>query len=272
MKLVSTMTLLIATLMHSTCLFAQKSYNDAVDQITAELINQIDKTKASKLVITSFRNNDGTISELGQLISDEVILECAIQLPDVQVFDRNELVQIKGLEELSEQNLITQKVVNAITDKTNADLVITGVITPFGEYFRLMTKVHSRKKRGVIGGTKSTIVLQDHLEALFDTGHNQPNKKKSKGGSGSTADDDDCQESKKGDICLKNLYVYRMTLKLYKGGRGDFDNHINTITIQSGLEECIYDLDFGLYYYTTSPTGNAGQLKLESCKLNSDIR
>lgn len=149
--------------------FSQADYDKQVEYFAADIAKKIPSNK-KKIAIVDFRNNDNEVTQLTKLLAEDISAELAIisSSSDVRKF---EIVERNNLKVITDDLKISAggdeaKIARELGKKAIADLLITGVVTLFGDNYKITLKVLDTENGNIITASKASIVKTSALEDL----------------------------------------------------------------------------------------------------------
>lgn len=150
-------------------LIAQVDYDRQVENFAKEISTKIDSSKHYKIGILEFINTDKIVSQLGEILADDISAELSnlsVNLTKFEVLERSRLDQI-----FKEKNLIKSYDSKDATElgKINAvNILVIGTIVPFGDYYKLTIKLLDTKTGSVLSSTKGQLAKTKAIDDLYD--------------------------------------------------------------------------------------------------------
>jgi TolB-like protein len=212
------------------CLFflltqvAQAQYDTQIKGITQELSKKIGETGKKRIAVADFTDAEGSVTKLGQFLSEEF----NTTLPEVgqgfEVIDRSRVNIL-----LRENKIST----GGLTDPSNAlklgklagiEALIYGTITPFGESVRVNIKILDLQRGVILRSVAGNITRTADINRLLsETIANTPTggdplaeTPTSTGKKSST----DCEEKRTCTICVTNKSDISIETSSYHGFEG----------------------------------------------------
>lgn len=149
------------------CGYSQTDYDKQMEFFANDLSKKIPSSK-KKIAVVEFRNNDENITQFTKLISEDLSSEIAILANDknqFEVVERNNLKTILNDLKLSSTR-DEAKIARELGKKAVADVLVTGIVTLFGDNYRISIKVLDTENGNIITASKGLVVKTNALEDL----------------------------------------------------------------------------------------------------------
>lgn len=147
---------------------SQVDYDRQVENLALEASKKIDTTKKYKIGILEFVSNDKIVTQLGEILADDISAELAnlsSSTSKFEVLERSRLDQI-----FKEKNLLKSYDSKDATElgKINAvNILIIGTIVQFGDYYKLTIKLLDSKTGSVLSSVKGQLAKTQALDNLY---------------------------------------------------------------------------------------------------------
>lgn len=146
---------------------SQTDYDKQVEFFANDISKKLPQTK-KKIAVIDFKNNNEEITQMTRLVADDISSELAIisngQL-QFEIVERNNLKAIISDLKLSSSK-DEAKIAKELGKKSVADVLVIGVVTLFGDNYRISIKVLDTENGNIITASKGLVVKTAALEDL----------------------------------------------------------------------------------------------------------
>lgn len=158
--------LIIISIFISFASFAQNDFSTQIQKVADTLSKKIIASGKKKIALTEFSNLDGSVTQLGQFLSDELSSELSNLSGNLTKF---EIIERSNLELIfKEKNLIQSvdevKLAKDLGKLNAADVLIWAIISDFEGYYRVNIKMLDTKTGNSLGSYKTQFIKTSALE------------------------------------------------------------------------------------------------------------
>jgi TolB-like protein len=118
-----------------------RAYQQEAKAVAAQVAEILARGERKRVAVVDFTDLQGTASELGRFLAEEVSVALALSAPTLEVIDRTHLKAIVQEHKLSASGLIDPLTARKLGQIAGVEALVTGTITPFGDSIRLAAKV-----------------------------------------------------------------------------------------------------------------------------------
>jgi len=137
------------------------------------LTRDILKSGKKRVAVVDFTDLKGNITELGRFISEELSVNLTRNSSKYEVIDRAHLKAIMTEHRFAASGLVDPQTIKEIGKIAGVDLLVTGLLTPFGDSIRISCKILSTKTAKVLGARKVDIAKTRSIENMLAQGIEQ---------------------------------------------------------------------------------------------------
>lgn len=242
------------TLIFSVCLFisnsihAQLDYEKQLVDFAKSISVKITKAGKSKIAVSNFLDNNGSETELGKVLAEELAIDIVNLGNSFQIIEREDLKAILKEHKLTSTGLIDLETAKQLGKLKAVDAIVVGTIFPFGDNLRINIKILDTETGVNVGGISGGLTKTDAITKLFDT---------------KLRNDTSIQISNKstpemlpiiikgekpqvGDFCFHNVdrVGYKASVSIYQIGKSEVMKSVDVIY---GEKSCMYELTAGIY-------------------------
>jgi TolB-like protein len=149
------------------------AYEDELNNMSQGLTRDIIKSGKKRVAVVDFTDLHGNITELGRFISEEISVNLTRNSTRYEVIDRAHLKSIMTEHKFAASGLVDPDTIKEIGKIAGVDLLITGLLTPFGDSIRISCKILSTKTAKVLGARKVDIAKTRSIENMLAQGIEQ---------------------------------------------------------------------------------------------------
>lgn len=164
---------------HHPLIFSQSSYQSQIEDLAKSLSAHIDSNSNKRVAIMGIINNEKKITQLGEIIAEDLSAELANHSNNqkkFEVFERERLEEI-----FKEKKLIKNYDSRDAKElgKLNAvDILMLGTIIPFEEfnrkYYKITIKLLDTKNGSILSSVKAQIEKNNSLDKLYGNSGEEP--------------------------------------------------------------------------------------------------
>ncbi len=140
----------------------EAGFQNLADQIVAGLRNQ----QASQIAVVQFQNLDGSVSEFGGFIAEEMITRL-YQTGNFRVVEREMLNKVMAEHELATSGLVDESTAKELGKLLGVDAIATGTITNLGAEVRVNSRLIATETGSVFSAAAATLPKDSRVENLM---------------------------------------------------------------------------------------------------------
>ncbi len=149
------------------------AYEDELNSMSQGLTRDIIKSGKKRVAVVDFTDLKGNITELGRFISEELSVNLTRNSSRYEVIDRAHLKAIMTEQKFAASGLVDPQTIKEIGKIAGVDLLVTGLLTPFGDSIRISCKILSTKTAKVLNARKVDIAKTRSIENMLAQGLEQ---------------------------------------------------------------------------------------------------
>lgn len=143
------------------------AFEDELGTMSQGLTRDIVKSGKKRVAVVDFTDLQGNITQLGRFISEEISVNLTRNSSKYEVIDRGHLKAIMTEHKFAASGLVDPHTIKEIGKIAGVDLIITGLLTPFGDSIRISCKILSTKTAKVLGARKVDIAKTRSIENML---------------------------------------------------------------------------------------------------------
>ncbi len=143
-----------------------KELDRQLDNLCSQINGYLAAQKSTKIAIVEFSNLDGSVSELGKYIAEELTTRL-VRNRKVQVVERKLLKSTLEEQKLSAYGLVDQKTAKAFGSLVGADAIMTGTVSPLDATVRINARLISTETGAVFAAASATAPRGREVESLL---------------------------------------------------------------------------------------------------------
>ncbi len=167
LKSIYTLLILVMGLFFSSQVFG---YEREIKDLSEKIAVKIDESGKKSVAIVDFTDLQGSVTELGRFIAEELSVELMNNVKKIEIIDRNHLKSILKEHKFSMSGLVDPTTIKKVGKIVGVDAIITGSVTPFGDNIRVTCKVISTDTARVISAGKIEIAKTKAIDELLAKG------------------------------------------------------------------------------------------------------
>lgn len=129
--------LLMVLLASASCLGQQSD----LKQVASSLARDINSGNRHTITVADFTDLQGSVTELGRFISEELSTQLVIDAKNFNVVERIQLAAILKEHQISISGLVDPATIRKLGQFAGVDAIVTGTLVPFSDSVRLTAKV-----------------------------------------------------------------------------------------------------------------------------------
>lgn len=170
--------LLSATVCHA--------YEREIKALSDTMVEKLVKAGKKTVAVVDFTDLQGSVTELGRFLAEELSSDLSDSAAGFEVIDRNHLKSLLAEHKLSLSGLVDPTTVKQMGQIAGVDAIVTGSVTPFGDSIRVSAKVIATDTARIIASAKGDLAKTKAIEELLAKGietRGSPEAAPSEGGS-----------------------------------------------------------------------------------------
>ena len=146
------------------------SYQEELNQMSQGITKDIIKSGKKRVAVVDFTDLKGGTTELGRFIAEELSVDLTRNSQKYEVIDRGHLKSILTEHKFELSGLVDAQTVKELGKIAGVDLLVTGMLTPFGDSIRISCKILNTASAKVIGARKTEIAKTRSIENMLAHG------------------------------------------------------------------------------------------------------
>ena len=146
------------------------AYEKEIKALSATMVEKILKAGKKNIAVADFTDLQGSTTELGRFLAEELSSDLAEDGKGLEVVDRNNLKNILTEYKLSMSGLVDPRNVKELGRIAGVDAIVTGTVTPFSDSVRVSARVTATDTAKVIAIVKGDIAKTKAIEELLAKG------------------------------------------------------------------------------------------------------
>jgi len=146
------------------------AYEKEIKALSATMVEKIAKAGKKNIAVADFTDLQGSTTELGRFLAEELSSDLAEYGKGFEIVDRNHLKNILTEHKFSMSGLVDPRTVKELGRIAGVDAIITGTVTPFGDSVRVYARVTATDTAKVIVIAKGDITKTKAIEELLAKG------------------------------------------------------------------------------------------------------
>jgi len=130
-----------------------------LDDLAAQVAAALSGTRKTSLAVIAFSNLDGTVTELGQLVSEELLTRL-VQTRQFKVVERKMLNQILREQKLQASGLIDEESIKKLGKILGIEAILSGTVSDLGATLKINARLVNAET-GIIFGAGSVSVTSN---------------------------------------------------------------------------------------------------------------
>ena len=115
------------------------------------------------MAVVDFTDLQGNVTELGRFFAQEISTSLAMEGKTFEVVDRTHLNSILAEHQLAEKGIIDPETARELGKIAGVEILVTGTITPMGDYLRLNATVLDIETAKIISAAKGQHPHDQHF-------------------------------------------------------------------------------------------------------------
>ena len=143
-----------------------KELDRQLDNLSGQLIGNLAAQKTSKIAVVEFSNLDGSVSELGKYLAEELTTRL-FRCGKVQIVERSLLNKTLEEQKLSAYGMVDQKTAKTFGSLFGADAIMTGTVSLLDANVKIHARLISTQTGEVFAAASVTVPIGKELEGLM---------------------------------------------------------------------------------------------------------
>ena len=156
--------LLVALVLTSTSAFA---YEQELRAVATLLNERLAGASRRQVAVVDFTDLQGSTTELGRFLAEELSVLLATQSKGYVVIDRTHLKAILQEHKLAASGIIDPQTARQLGKIAGVDALVTGTVTPFGDSVRLSVKALDTQTAAMLAATTADVPKTKAVEELL---------------------------------------------------------------------------------------------------------
>jgi len=162
--------LLFIILISIPALSSGQDYDKEIKNMSLSMADNILRAGKKTIAVVDFTDLQGTVTELGRFIAEELSVALASAGKNFEIVDRNNLRIILSEHKLSATGIIDPQTARQLGQIAGVDALILGTITAFGDSVRISAKLLDTNTAKIMGATSGNIAKTKAIEELLSKG------------------------------------------------------------------------------------------------------
>lgn len=139
------------------------------------------KQQVKTIAVLDFTDLQGTVTELGKFLAEELSSDLVMGQKQFDVIDRANLKRLLNENKLSRSGLVDPETIKRLGKMAGADALVTGTVTPLGNSLRVSARIIHTETARIVGAAQANIDKTPEISELLRA------RVVENGGSGTTA-------------------------------------------------------------------------------------
>lgn len=158
------LTALVVMLMSTEAAFARQR---EIPAAAAAIADELASNPASAIAVVDFTDLQGTVTELGRFVAEEIALGLVTSKKGLSVVDRTHLKALLQENKLAASGIIDPATARRLGQIAGVENLVTGTITPLSDSVRVVVKVLDTETARVVTAASIEIVKNKTIEELL---------------------------------------------------------------------------------------------------------
>lgn len=145
------------------------NYDQEMTKIARDVATALNEQKVKSVAVLDFTDLQGTTTELGRFLAEELSTNLVISKMSFDVIDRANLNRLLDEHKLSRSGLVDPENIKRLGKIAGAYALVTGTVTPMGGKLRVSAKVISTETAKIVGAARGEIEMTDSMKELIRT-------------------------------------------------------------------------------------------------------
>jgi TolB-like protein len=139
----------------------------AVTKLTEDLAAKIKENGNKKITVLDFTDLQGSTSELGRYVAEQLTVDFAMNKRPFAVLDRANLKKIMAENKMSVSGLVNPENAKKLGQFSGVDAILFGTIVPLGKSIGVSVRVVTTETAEVVGGSKTKFTADETVQQLL---------------------------------------------------------------------------------------------------------
>lgn len=183
-----------------------KSFDFQMKALTRQMVKSFGEQGKTQIAIMEFPNVNGTITELGKLIPEELTTRL-FQTGEFQVVERQLLNKVLQEQKLGMSGMIDASSAAQIGKLLGVDAIVTGTVTDRGDAIRINARMIETEKAHVFAVASVSVIRENHLIGMLGKEISAPANNSSSGSSAKPASNKPIAKGLLGEVKLEIMSI-----------------------------------------------------------------
>jgi TolB-like protein len=225
----------------------QTSFDTGLQELTDMLSRKLTSYITLKMAVWDLSNLNGSVSPIGQYISEDV----SINLSDkFHIVNRNQLNTLLKENRLSGEGFINPATLRQVKKLSDVDVIITGTISILSDRIRITLQALD-VNANILGAVKGEVPMNPDVRELLGINVGSTNRgfNRSLNSNEDTNNpqsvNKDCETKNTGDYCFSNNSKFTLKITIFISRWGA---PLDVFVLSTGESKCIYNYQAGNVY------------------------
>lgn len=159
--------LLILLMMLSVSVDAGTYDTEMVKMATTIVASFDQKQQVKTIAVLDFTDLQGTVTELGKFLAEELSSDLVMGQKRFDVVDRANLKRLLDENRLSRSGLVDPEAIKRLGKMAGADALVTGTVTPMGNSLRVSARIINTETARIVGAAQANIDKTPEISELL---------------------------------------------------------------------------------------------------------
>lgn len=206
------------------------SYDTEMKNMATAIAASFDQQQVKTIAVLDFTDLQGTVTELGRFLAEELSTNLVIGKKQFDVIDRANLNRLLDENKLSRSGLVDPENIKRLGKIAGANAIVTGTVTPLGSSLRISAKVINTETAKIVGAAKGDVEKTPEISELLRSRVVDTRGSLSSGTATKPANSDREVSPRKVKLTHENPKRFRATVD-----SASFDKSSNQITVSIDL-------------------------------------
>lgn len=143
------------------------AYEQELKTVATLLNDRLEGASRRQVAVVDFTDLQGTTTELGRFLAEELSIALASQSKGFVVIDRTHLKAILQEHKLAASGIIDPQTARQLGKIAGVDALVTGTVTPFGDSVRISVKALDTQTAAMLAATTADVPKTKAVEELL---------------------------------------------------------------------------------------------------------
>lgn len=125
------------------------------------------KQQIKTIAVLDFTDLQGTVTELGKFLAEELSADLVMGQKQFDVIDRANLKRLLDENKLSRSGLVDPEAIKRLGKMAGADALVTGTVTPLGNSLRVSARIINTETARIVGAAQANIDKTPEISELL---------------------------------------------------------------------------------------------------------